>query len=58
LFTSYLTVKQFSELFGVSTTLVYRLVKSGDIKAIRLGSKNYRISPNEVHFVEGRKVLP
>jgi excisionase family DNA binding protein len=55
---SYLTVKQFSEQFNVSTSLTYRLIHSGDLEAIRIGKKSYRIPPDKVHFVQGRKVLP
>ena len=55
---SYLTVKQFSERYNISTSLAYRLIQSGEVEAIRIGRKNYRIPLTGVHFVQGRKVLP
>lgn len=49
---SYLTVREFALKFKVSTTLVYKLIKSGEIPAVNLGGKNYRISSRTVEGIE------
>ena len=42
-----LTVAEVAEVLRVSTMTVYRLIKSGDITAIRVG-KSYRIAEPEL----------
>lgn len=47
-----LTVQQFADLVGVDTSLVYRLIKTGELRAIRLPTarrkkSGYRIPVNE-----------
>lgn len=42
-----LTVNEVANILRVSNMTVYRLVKSGQIPAIRVG-KNYRIKENDV----------
>ena len=54
---TYLTVQQVSEQLSVSTSLVYRLIQSGELEAIRIGRKNYRIPQEKIHFPQGRKLL-
>ncbi|MGI9119710.1 MAG: helix-turn-helix domain-containing protein [Acidimicrobiales bacterium] len=43
----YLTVSEVAATLRVSTMTVYRLIKSGDLPAIRVG-KSYRLSEDEV----------
>ncbi len=43
-----LTVNEVAEILRVSNMTVYRLVKSGQIPAIRVG-KNYRIKESDVN---------
>lgn len=42
-----LTVAEVADLMRVSTMTVYRLIKAGDLPAIRVG-KSYRIKENDV----------
>ena len=42
-----LTVAEVADVLRVSTMTVYRLIKSGDVAAIRVG-KSYRISEPEL----------
>ncbi|MDI7253385.1 MAG: helix-turn-helix domain-containing protein [Actinomycetota bacterium] len=44
----FLTVAEVAEMMRVSKMTVYRLVKSGQIPAIRVG-KNYRIKESDVN---------
>jgi excisionase family DNA binding protein len=43
----YLTVAEVAELMRVSTMTVYRLIKAGDLAAVRVG-KSYRIKEDDV----------
>jgi len=43
----FLTVAEVAEMMRVSTMTVYRLIKSGDLHAVRIG-KSYRIEEAEV----------
>ena len=43
----YLTVAEVAGTLRVSTMTVYRLIKSGDLRAVRVG-KSYRLSADEV----------
>ena len=43
----FLTVAEVAEMMRVSTMTVYRLIKAGDIPAVRIG-KSYRLSEEEV----------
>ena len=43
----YLTVAEVAHTLRVSTMTVYRLIKSGDLRAVRVG-KSYRLSVDEV----------
>jgi excisionase family DNA binding protein len=43
----YLTVAEVAAILRVSTMTVYRLIKSGDLVAVRVG-KSYRLSEDEV----------
>ena len=52
----FLTVAEVAELMRVSTMTVYRLIKSGQLAAIRVG-KNYRIRESEVdRYLSDRSV--
>ena len=51
-----LTVAEVAELMRVSTMTVYRLIKGGDLAAVRVGH-NYRIRGSEVdRYLAGRAV--
>ena len=43
----FLTVAEVAELMRVSTMTVYRLIKSGDMAAVRVG-KSYRVREDDV----------
>ena len=43
----FLTVAEVAEMLRVSTMTVYRLIKSGELHAIRIG-KSYRLAEEEV----------
>lgn len=43
----YLTVAEVATMLRVSTMTVYRLIKSGDLPAVRVG-KSYRLSTDDV----------
>ena len=43
----FLTVAEVAQLMRVSTMTVYRLIKSGDLAAVRVG-KSYRIREDDV----------
>ena len=43
----FLTVAEVAEILRVSSMTVYRLIKAGDLRAIRVG-KSYRIAEDEV----------
>jgi len=48
----YLSVEEVAEVMGVTYQLIYRLVRSGEMPAVRLG-KLYRISRTELnHYLE------
>ena len=42
-----LTVAEVADMMRVSTMTVYRLIKAGDLRAIRIG-KSYRLAEDEV----------
>jgi excisionase family DNA binding protein len=51
-----LTVVEVASLMRVSNMTVYRLIKSGNLAAIRVG-KNYRIRESDVdHYLSDRAV--
>lgn len=43
----FLTVAEVAEIMRVSTMTVYRLIKAGDLRAVRVG-KSYRLAEDEV----------
>ena len=43
----FLTVAEVAEIMRVSTMTVYRLIKAGDLRAVRVG-KSYRLSEDDV----------
>ena len=43
----FMTVAEVADLMRVSTMTVYRLIKSGELAAVRFG-KSYRIDENDV----------
>ena len=52
----FLTVLEVADQLRVSTMTVYRLIKSGNLAAIRVG-KNYRIRESDVdHYLSDRAV--
>ena len=53
----YISVAELSELFSVSTTLIYRLIRDEVISAVRIGYKNYRISPDTVRNLKAGGLL-
>jgi len=50
----FLTPAEVAELLRVSSMTVYRLIKSGELRAARIG-KSYRISEDDVDaYLQGR----
>ena len=43
----FLTVAEVAEIMRVSTMTVYRLIKAGDLRAVRVG-KSYRLAEDDV----------
>ena len=43
----FLTVSEVADALRVSTMTVYRLIKSGDLRAVRVG-KSYRLTDDDV----------
>jgi excisionase family DNA binding protein len=43
----FLTVAEVADMLRVSSMTVYRLIKAGDLRAIRIG-KSYRLAEDEV----------
>ena len=43
----FLTVAEVAETLRVSTMTVYRLIKAGDLRAVRVG-KSYRLTEDDV----------
>jgi excisionase family DNA binding protein len=48
----YLTIPQLAEILGISRIAIYKKVKKGQIKAIRIG-RNYAISRNYIAEILG-----
>ena len=51
----YVSVTQFAELFGISRQTVWKWIKAGKLKVIRLG-KLYRIPVSEVERIKRGKL--
>ena len=52
----YLTIPQLADLLGISRIAVYRKVKKGQIKAVRIG-RNYAIAQKQVAAVLGKTLM-
>jgi excisionase family DNA binding protein len=50
----FLTVQEVAELMRVSTMTVYRLIKSGDLPAVRVG-RSFRVRDVDVDAYLGRR---
>lgn len=54
----YLSLEEVSEQLGVTYQLIYKMVRSGELPAIKLG-KLYRVSQTDLdEFLHTRKVRP
>jgi excisionase family DNA binding protein len=53
--TKYITIPQLAKMLGISRIAVYKKVKSGQIKATRIG-KNYVISDKDITHILGGKL--
>jgi excisionase family DNA binding protein len=51
----YITIPQLAKMLGISRIAVYKKVKSGQIKATRIG-KNYVISDRDITHILGGKL--
>jgi excisionase family DNA binding protein len=49
----YLSIPQLAEILGLSRIAVYRKVKKGEIRAIRIG-RNYAVSKDELAGILGK----
>ncbi len=52
---NYITIPQLARLLGISRIAVYKKVKSGQIKATRMG-RNYVICDREITGILGKEV--
>lgn len=52
-----LTVSEVARLLRVSNMTIYRLLKSGDLPAVRVG-KNYRIQKRDIEAYLQRALMP
>lgn len=50
----YLTVQEVADLMRVSTMTVYRLIKSGDLAAVRVG-RSFRVRSDDVDAYLGAR---
>lgn len=50
--TRYWSVAEMAEYFKVSSTLIYRLIKDGEIKAVRIGKRNYRLPSHVIEAIQ------
>jgi excisionase family DNA binding protein len=53
----YLTIPQLAVLLGISRIAVYRKVKKGQIKAMRIG-RNYAIPRKQITAILGKTLRP
>ena len=53
----YLTIPQLAELLGISRIAVYKKVKSGQIKAVRIG-RIYAIPNKVISNILGKELTP
>ena len=51
----YITIPQLAKMLGISNAAVHKKVKSGQIKATRIG-KNYIISDSDITTILGKKL--
>jgi excisionase family DNA binding protein len=51
---SFLTVAEVADILRVSTMTVYRLVKAGDLPAVRVG-KSYRLREDDIDAYLARR---
>lgn len=51
----FLTVQEVAELMRVSTMTVYRLIKSGDLAAVRVG-RSFRVRESDVDAYLGSRL--
>jgi excisionase family DNA binding protein len=52
-----LTPRQVAEALAISRPSVYRLIETGELEAVRVGSRSTRFAPEDVRrFVERRRV--
>ena len=51
----YITIPQLAKMLGISNAAVHKKVKSGQIKATRIG-KNYVISDSDITTILGKKL--
>ena len=47
----YITVTQFAKIFGISRQFVWKMIREGKLRAIRIGSL-YKIPVSEVDRIE------
>lgn len=50
----YITVTQFAKRFGISRQFVWKMIKEGKLKAIKIGSL-YKIPESEIKRIEEGK---
>ena len=50
----YITVTQFAKKFGISRQFVWKMIKEGKLKAIKIGSL-YKIPESEIKRIEEGK---
>ncbi len=51
----YITIPQLAKILGISRIAVYKKVKKGQIKAIRIGN-NYAIPKKYINFILGKEL--
>ena len=56
--TEYMSLEEVAQMLGVTYQLIYRLVRAGDLPAVRLG-KLYRVSRADLNrYLESNKSAP
>ena len=51
----YITIPELAKILGISRVAVFKKVKSGEIKALRIG-RNYAISKKDLGFLLGNSL--
>ena len=55
--TDYLTISEIAEILNISKQMVYAIIRSGELTAIKLGPRSVRIARSEFERYLNDKIL-